>query len=112
MTCCILSDKIQLAFNAKVVFSIASVLSRMQGKQTYPEYSKGDNIIYRVRLQPGNIGYFSGTVEAYDGIGFVRTVDARQGVVEIWTPPDHKEAMDRLLAAMDKEFPIEILQDS
>ncbi len=81
----------------------------MEGKLKYPRYTKGDNLFYRVKLNPVHIGYLSGIIEAYEGMGLVRTIDARQGVVEIWVPPDQADGMDNLLHAIEKEFPIEIL---
>ncbi|PLY02928.1 MAG: hypothetical protein C0623_03010 [Desulfuromonas sp.] len=49
------------------------------------------------------IAYLRFSLESYDGIAFVRTLDARQALVEIAYPPTRSEDAEALLASLEKE---------
>ena len=50
------------------------------------------------------IGYLRFQLESYDGLGFVRTLDAGAGIVEIAWPASRHEDMQALLAALEGEL--------
>lgn len=75
----------------------------------YKPYKGGDNFVYRLRLPRKEICYFNGTIEAYEGLGVVRTIDEEQGVVEVWVPIEQKDDFDSVLQALQQEFEIEVL---
>lgn len=54
------------------------------------------------------IGYLRFLVEGYDGLLFLRTLDARAGLVELaWPPARHAEA-EALLAALATEVGLQL----
>lgn len=83
----------------------------MRQRFRYEKYSGGDNLIYRLRIPAEEIGYLSGTMEAYGGIGLVRTIDEHLGVVEIWVPVEQREEFGLLLKALGREIKIEVLEE-
>ncbi|MCX7766110.1 MAG: DUF4911 domain-containing protein [Candidatus Sumerlaeia bacterium] len=81
----------------------------MRGRFTYKKYAGGDNIILRLRLPAEQIGYLSGTIEAYDGIGLVRTIDEQRGVVEVWIPREQLDTFEEVLEGLQREIKLERL---
>jgi hypothetical protein len=49
------------------------------------------------------IGYLRFTFEGYDGLIFMRTLKAADGLIEIGYPPQLQEDAEALLAAVDLE---------
>lgn len=65
----------------------------------------------RYRLLPARIGMLRFLVEGYDGILFLRTIDARTAVVELsWSESCAAEA-DGILAALGVELGMEVERD-
>jgi hypothetical protein len=58
-------------------------------------------VCYRVEKKA--IGYLRFTLEGYDGLGFIRTLDAGAGIVEIAWPASRGPDMCQLLAALAGE---------
>lgn len=58
---------------------------------------------------PDEIGFLVSLVEAYEGIGLVRTLDRSRGIIETWSMPEARETFDGLLAAAGRQFPIQPL---
>ena len=54
-------------------------------------------------LPKAEIAYLRFTLESYDGLAFVRTLDPGRGLVEIAFPPSRRDDAERLLAALQKE---------
>jgi len=62
-------------------------------------------VCYRVdRCQ---IGYLRFTLEGYDGLGFIRTLDAAQGIIEIAWPASRDADMRAWLAALAGEVSLQ-----
>jgi len=59
-------------------------------------------LCYQVNKQ--QIGYLRFTLESYDGLGFIRTLDASQGLIEIAWPVSREADMLALLAALAGEL--------
>ena len=59
---------------------------------------------------PDEIGYLVSLVEAYEGIGLVRTLDRSRGIIETWSMPDARETFAGVLAAAARQFPIQPLE--
>jgi len=47
-------------------------------------------------------------VEAYEGIGVMRTCDAKKGLIEFWICPDFVEQFKCLIEGLRDEFPVEL----
>lgn len=54
-------------------------------------------------LSRKQIGYLRFILESYDGLGFVRTLDSRQALVEIAYPASRRTDAEALLAALVAE---------
>jgi len=54
-------------------------------------------------LPKSEIAYLRFTLESYDGLAFVRTLDPAQALVEIAYPPSRRQDAERLLAELQKE---------
>jgi len=74
-----------------------------------PAYPGAEPLIRVYQMPPGEIGYLTNLVEAYDGIGLVRTLDSSRGIIECWIMPDYEEVFECLLAGLLKEFPMQLL---
>lgn len=62
------------------------------------------DFIQRVfRMPPAEIGYLRFLLESYDGLGFVRTLDGRQALVEIAFSPSRRQDAEALLSALAAE---------
>ncbi len=76
---------------------------------TYGTYTHGDNLVYRLIIPRNEIGFFSGTLEAYEGLGIVRTIDEHQGIIEVWVPRDREKEFESVLDTLKNELSIEVL---
>lgn len=56
------------------------------------------------RLPRREIGVLRFLLEGYDGLGFVRTLDAGEGVVEIAWPADRQAEMESVLESLCREL--------
>lgn len=66
---------------------------------------------YRIQTDPSSIFYISWTVDAYEGIGFVRTDSPREGWISLFCPACSRNEVDILLRAFQAEgIPIRILE--
>ena len=54
-------------------------------------------------LPKSEIAYLRFTLESYDGLAFVRTLDPARALVEIAYPPSRRQDAESLLAALQKE---------
>ena len=54
-------------------------------------------------LPKAEIAYLRFTLESYDGLAFVRTLDAKAALVEIAYPPSRRDDVEALLKALEKE---------
>lgn len=65
-----------------------------------------DSINWRYEIDKKDIAYLCGLFEAYDEFAIVRTLDQSRGLIELLISPDFVEDVERLMAALQKEFPI------
>ncbi|MEJ5377889.1 MAG: DUF4911 domain-containing protein [bacterium] len=57
-------------------------------------------------LPPEEIAYVGFVIHAYEGLGVVRTLDGKMGLVEILLSPHMEEELEELIRALAKEVPI------
>lgn len=66
---------------------------------------------YRIQTVSSSIFYISWTVDAYEGIGFVRTDSPQEGLISLFCPACSRNEVDSLLHAFHAEgIPIKILE--
>lgn len=65
-----------------------------------------DTEIRLARVPPHEIGFLNSIIEAYEGIGMLRTRDPKRGVVEFWMIPDFKDVFLELIEELRRDIPI------
>jgi len=61
------------------------------------------------QVEKKQIGYLRFILEGYDGLGFIRTLDAAGGSIEIAWPVSGDADMQALLAALGTEVPMRVV---
>jgi hypothetical protein len=59
-----------------------------------------ETIKWKFRVNRENIHYLRTTIEAYDGMAVVRTVDPWQATIELLIAPGCEDLISRLIAAL------------
>jgi len=54
-------------------------------------------------LPKAEIAYLRFTLESYDGLAFVRTLDAKEALVEVAYPPSRRKDAEALLLCLENE---------
>lgn len=76
-------------------------------------YDGGEPRVLHYQISPDQITFLTGLMEAYEGIGLVRTLDAARGIIECWVMPDGIEVFETILRSfrrtaeiqpMDRDF--------
>ena len=57
-----------------------------------------------IKIRPHDIAYFNFTVDAYEGLSSVRTMDAKIGLIKVLIPVAFVEDVKRLLQAIKEEI--------
>ena len=70
-----------------------------------------DTLSYTVKTEKKYIAYANFIIEAYDGIGVVRTSDPAEGLLEVLVAPDFESEFLALAAALGQEIPFVVLGD-
>jgi Domain of unknown function (DUF4911) len=68
-----------------------------------------DSAIITVKTEKRHIAYSSFIIEAYNGIGVVRTADPESGLLEILVAPDMLPDFMDLARALADEMPFKII---
>ena len=59
------------------------------------------------RIQRKNIAFIKFILEAYDGMAVMRTLDPREGVVELIIAPDFEREVNEILDNLRSEFEVQ-----
>lgn len=65
-----------------------------------------DTISLFIQIPPHEIAYLNFVFESYEGVAAVRTVDPREGIVELMVPPAYQEEIQEILKDLAEEFPV------
>jgi hypothetical protein len=66
-----------------------------------------DTISLLIQIPPHEIAYLNFVFESYEGVAAVRTVDPREGIVELMVSPHYQEETREILMSLAEEFPIQ-----
>lgn len=66
-----------------------------------------DTVQWYFRVNREDIAYMKFVLESYEGLGVLRTVDPRGGIVEVMVPPGLEEDMEMVLKGLRDEISIE-----
>jgi hypothetical protein len=69
-----------------------------------------DSLTFTVKTEKRHIAYANFVVEAYDGIGVIRTADPEAGILEVLVSPDFEVEFRKLAEALGKEIPFKIVE--
>jgi len=57
-----------------------------------------------IKIRPADIAYFNFTIDAYEGISSVRTMDGKKGLIKILIPIAFVDDVKSLLKEIKKEI--------
>lgn len=76
---------------------------------TLPPHDGARPVIRVYQLAQPAIQYITALVEAYDGIGLVRTLDEERGIIECWMMPDFMPQYEQIIRSVAEQWPIQPL---
>ncbi len=71
-----------------------------------------DTVQWYFKVNREDIAYLKFVLESYEGLGVLRTVDPRSGIVEVMVPPGLEEDMEMVLEGLRDEISIERIATS
>jgi hypothetical protein len=71
-----------------------------------------DTISLFIKIPTTEIAYLNFILESYEGVAVVRTIDPREGIVEVMIPPSYQKEIKEILKDLATEFPIQELTDA
>ena len=71
-----------------------------------------DTVQWCFKVNREDIAYLKFVLESYEGLGVLRTVDPRSGIVEVMVPPGLEEDMEMVLEGLRDEISIERIATS
>jgi hypothetical protein len=69
-----------------------------------------DTVEWYFRIRRRDIAYLKFILESYEGLGVLRTIDPREGIVEVMVPPGLEKDMEMVLEGLGYEIPIERIE--
>jgi hypothetical protein len=69
-----------------------------------------DTVEWYFRIRRRDIAYLKFILESYEGLGVLRTIDPREGIVEVMVPPGLEKDMEMVLEGLGNEIPIERIE--
>jgi len=69
-----------------------------------------DTVQWYFRMRRRDVAYLKFILESYEGLGVLRTVDPRSGIVEVMVPPGMEKDMEMVLEELGDEIPMERIE--
>lgn len=69
-----------------------------------------DTVQWYFKINRRDIAYMKFILESYEGLGVLRTIDPRGGIVEVMVPPGLEEDMEMVLEGLRHEISIERIE--
>jgi hypothetical protein len=69
-----------------------------------------DTVQWYFRIKRSDIAYMKFILESYEGLGVLRTIDPREGIVEVMVPPGLERDMERVLEGLGEEIPLKRIE--
>ena len=69
-----------------------------------------DTTRWYFKVKRRDIAYMKFILESYEGLGVLRTIDPRSGIVEVMVPPGLEEDLEMVLEGLGDEIPIERIE--
>jgi len=84
-----------------------SFLPFRTGNNNAPHSFSMDTTSFFIRIPPHEIAYLNFVFESYEGVAAIRTVDPREGIVELMASPHYQEEIREILKDLAEEFPVQ-----
>lgn len=65
-----------------------------------------DTISILLQIPPREIAYLTFILESYEGVAIMKTIDPREGIIELMVPSHYQEEIREILQDIAREFPI------
>ena len=65
-----------------------------------------DTISLVIQIPPEEIAFLSFILESYEGVAIARTIDPREGIMELMVAPDYEGELRLILQDLRRQFPI------
>jgi len=69
-----------------------------------------DTITYRGRVVPSEIVFLNQLIESHDGVGLLRTIDFKEGLVEYWIPRSQQPVFEGILRELREQDLFEVFE--
>ena len=69
-----------------------------------------DTVQWYFKINRRDIAYMKFILESYEGLGVLRTIDARSGIVEVMVPPGLEKDMEMVLEGLGDEISIDRIE--
>jgi len=69
-----------------------------------------DTLKVLIRIPRQEIAYFNFLLESYEGLASVRTLEAKEGIMELHVPPELLEELRRFLEGLKEEMDLRCLE--
>jgi hypothetical protein len=86
-------------------------MNAIQHKTSFP-VERGPSVCHRllVQINPADIAWLVNVVESYEAIAIPRTIDQKEGIVELLVSPDYVDDALALIESLGEETHIRILK--
>lgn len=83
----------------------------IQHKTSFP-VDRGVSVCHRVLLQinPADIAWLVNVIESYEAIAVPRTIDQKEGIMELLVAPDYVDEAIALVESLSREMHVRILK--
>jgi hypothetical protein len=69
-----------------------------------------DTVQWHFKINSRDIAYMKFVLESYEGLGVLRTIDPKNGIVEVMVPPGLEKDMEMVLDGLGEEIPMERIE--
>ena len=69
-----------------------------------------DTVQWYFKINRRDIAYMKFILESYEGLGVLRTIDPRSGIVEVMVPPGLEKDMEMVLEGLGDEISIDRIE--
>ncbi len=69
-----------------------------------------DTVQWHFKINSRDIAYMKFVLESYEGLGVLRTIDPKNGIVEVMVPPGLERDMEMVLEGLGEEIPLERIE--
>jgi hypothetical protein len=86
-------------------------MSAIKHKTSFP-VDRGISVCHRmlVQINPADIAWLVNVVESYEAIAIPRTIDQKEGIVELLVSPDYVDEAVALMESLGAQMHVRILK--